>query len=73
MFEKVCEVLSEFTDIEVSNMRLDTDLLNDLEINSLEIMEAVIRFEEEFKIEIPDRKISSFHTIGDIVNYINDF
>lgn len=66
-------IFSGFIDVNVINMTLEFDLLNDLEINSLEVMEAVIRFEEEFDVEIPDRKISSFHTIGDIVKYISSF
>ncbi len=70
MFEKVCSILSDFTDTAAADMTLGSELLGDLEINSLEIMEAVIRFEEEFRIEIPDRIIHSFRTIGDIVDYI---
>lgn len=71
MFEKVCAILAEFTNVDVTEMNPDTNLLNDLDMNSLETMDAVIRFEEEFDIEIPDRKISDFHTISDIVNYIS--
>lgn len=71
MFEKVCLILSEFSYLDAKNMRLESEIINDLELNSLEIMEAVVRFEEEFQIEIPDRKISSFRTIEDIVTFLN--
>ena len=70
MFEKVCAILANFTKFEVSQMTMETDLLNDLEMNSLDTMDAVIQFEEAFDIKIPDRKVSDFHTIRDIVNYI---
>lgn len=71
MFEKVCLILSEFSYLDAKNMKLESEIINDLELNSLEIMEAVVRFEEEFQIEIPDRKISSFRTIEDIVMFLN--
>lgn len=71
MFEKVCLILSEFSYLDAKDMKLESEIINDLELNSLEIMEAVVRFEEEFQIEIPDRKISSFRTIEDIVTFLN--
>ncbi len=71
MFEKVCLILSEFSYLDAKNMKLESEIINDLELNSLEIMEAVVWFEEEFQIEIPDRKISSFRTIEDIVTFLN--
>lgn len=71
MFEKVCLILSEFSYLDAKDMKLESEIINDLELNSLEIMEAVVRFEEEFQIEIPDRKISSFRTIKDIVTFLN--
>ncbi len=71
MFEKVCLILSEFSYLDAKNMKLESEIINDLELNSLEIMEAVVRFEEEFQIEIPDRKISSFRTIEDIVTFLS--
>ena len=72
MFEKVCAILANFTKVDPSQMTMETDLLNDLEMNSLDTMDAVIRFEEAFDIEIPDRDVPKFHTIKDIVQYIAD-
>lgn len=72
MFEKVCAILANFTEVEVSQMTMETDLLNDLDLNSLDVMEAVIRFENEFHIEISDRQVWSFHIIGDIVSFISE-
>lgn len=70
MFDQVCKILSEFTKVQVSDMSMDTLLLNDLDMNSLDTVDAVVRFEEEFQIEIPDRVILDFRTIGDIVGYL---
>lgn len=71
MFEKVCAILAEFTNVKVTEMKPNTNLLNDLDMNSLETMDAVIRFEEEFDIEIPDRDISLFRSIGDVTEYLS--
>lgn len=72
MFEKVCTILANFTEVEISQMTMETDLLKDLNLNSLDVMEAVIRFENEFHIEISDRQVWNFHTIGDIVSFISE-
>lgn len=70
MFEKVCGILSEFTDADIADMTLRSELLGDLEINSLEIMEAVIQFEKELQIEVPEQIMYSFRKIVDIVDNI---
>ena len=70
MFERVCNVLTEYTQVKASDMTMDSLLLNDLDMNSLDTVDAVIRFEEEFQTEIPDRVIIEFRTIGDIVHYL---
>lgn len=49
----------------------DTVLLADLGLNSFELIEMVCAVEEEFDIEIPDREIKSFKTVGDIMDFIS--
>ena len=70
MFEKVCKILAEFTEKKVEEMTMETLLLSDLDMDSLDTVNAVVRFEDEFNIEVPDRVIYDFRTIGDIVNYL---
>ena len=70
MFEKVCKIISEFTETKVEEMAMETLLLSDLDMDSLDTVNAVVRFEDEFNIEVPDRVIYDFRTIGDIVNYL---
>ena len=47
-----------------------TNLLDDLNLNSLEIAELMSAFEDEFDIEIPDRILMSLFTVKDIVEFI---
>ncbi len=48
----------------------EKSLVNDLEMDSFGVMDMVIAFEKEFDIEIPDRDLRLFGTVGDIINYI---
>jgi len=70
MFDRLCAVLEEFTEIPKEEMTLESDILNDLGMNSIDMMEAVIAVEEEFSVSVPDRTISSFQTLKDIVVFL---
>lgn len=70
MIDKVIEILAEFTEMDTSDMNESTELVNDMGLNSLDVMNVVVAFEDEFDIEIPDRIIKDLQTIGDIAEYI---
>lgn len=72
MFDKVVQILGDYTDFPTEKMNESTHLVNDLGLNSLDVMNVVVAFEDEFGIEIPDRVISDFHTVGDIALYLNN-
>lgn len=48
-------------------MSMESELVAQLGLNSLHMVELIIAFEETFDVEIPDRKISKLHSIGDVV------
>lgn len=70
MFEKVCGILSEFVNVDMGQVTPESELAEDLGMNSLELMEAAMRLEEEFNVEIPDREIYGFRVVGDVVGYL---
>ena len=70
MIDKVIEILAEFTEMGTAEMNENTELVNDMGLNSLDVMNVVVAFEDEFDIEIPDRIIKDLQTIGDIAEYI---
>ncbi|MBR4296237.1 MAG: acyl carrier protein [Clostridia bacterium] len=70
MFEKIKAMLVEEFDIKESDITLESDLSQDLGINSVELMDLAMRCEEEFDIEFPDDDIHTFTTVGDIVKFI---
>ena len=72
-FEKIKEIVQEHLALDdVSNIKPETSLMGDLEVDSLDAVEIVMKIEDEFGIEIPDDDVSSFKNIGDIADYIKE-
>ena len=70
MNEKVKNLISRTLDIPESKINDKTNLVKDLELESLDLVDLVVAFEEEFGIEILDKDIKNLQTVEDIVNYI---
>lgn len=72
MIEKLRQILRNTIDVD-TNIEIDknTVILRDLGVDSLEMIELVCAVEDEFDIEIADKKIKSLVTIGDLIDYIN--
>ncbi len=71
MFDRTVEILSDFAgdDAEIT---LESTLVDDLGLSSLDVINVVAAFEDEFDIEVPDRVIPSLRTVQDIVNYLEE-
>ena len=70
MLKRVEEIIRKTFDTDVVSITEETNLIDDLGLNSLELAELVYIFEDEFNIEIPDRDIVNFRTVKDIVSYL---
>ena len=70
MLEKVISIISEYQDIPADTIYADTQLISDLGFSSFDVVSLVGRFEDEFDIEVPDRKIKLMKTVDDIVKFI---
>lgn len=71
MFDKVKEIVIDQLGLEADVVITEqTSLMGDLEADSLDAVEIIMAFEDEFKIEIPDEDAENFKNIGDIYNYI---
>lgn len=68
--EKVREVVSKQLSIEKEKVTEESSFTNDLGADSLDLVELVMAFEEEFDVEIPDEDTEKLQTIGDCVEYI---
>jgi len=54
----------------LENVSMETNILEDLKVNSARLVDVVIAFEDEFDIEIADEDVDSVNTVGDAVNLI---
>jgi acyl carrier protein len=70
MFERAVAILKEHIDNDEIEITRDSALVDDLALSSLEVINIVADFEDEFDIEVPDRVIPSLRTVGDIVDYL---
>ena len=68
--ERVIEQLS--TQTEVDELTLDDELVNDLEISSMDVLFLISSLEEEFHISVPEKAIRQMVTVGDVVQVIQD-
>ena len=72
MLEAIKEILIQYTEVEKSLITEDSNLQNDLELNSFDVMNIVVDFEDTFDIEIPDEDVSGLVTVKDIEEYLAD-
>jgi len=70
MFDKVKKLIAQNLKIDPEEISLETEMLTDLGINSLDLVELVCAFEIEFDIEVPEKDIRKFRKVGDIVEYL---
>ena len=71
VFEKVKGLFVEDLGIDESKVTMDAKLEEDLEIDSLGIVEVVMAFEDEFDIEIDDEELADVSTVGQAVNLLH--
>ena len=72
IFEQVKKILCDQLDLEEEQVNEDSEVIDDLGADSLDIVDLVMTLEDEFDIEIPDEDIENFHTVGDVVNYLEE-
>ena len=68
--EKVFDIISEQFDVDKSKLSVDTNLVEDLHADSLDLVELIMAFEDEFGLTIPDDVALTVKTLGDAVEYI---
>ena len=66
------EMLAEQLDLDESKITMDSDIVEDLEADSLDVVDLVMSIEDEFGVEVPDEVIENFKTVGDVVRYIEE-
>ncbi|BEU88395.1 acyl carrier protein [Selenomonas sp. TAMA-11512] len=70
-FEKVRSIVVEQLGVEADEVSLESTFIDDLGADSLDIVELIMAFEEEFGVEIPDESAEKIKTVQDVVTYID--
>lgn len=70
VFETVKGIIVEQLSVNPDDVTMSTSVTDDLCADSLDMVETLMAVEDEFGIEIPDDKVESLKTVGDLVNYI---
>ncbi len=67
---RVVEIISEQMGVEKSEIARETSFINDLNADSLDTVELVMEFEDEFDMSIPDEEAEKIQTVGAAIDYI---
>jgi len=68
--DKVVEIISEQMGVDKAEITRETSFINDLNADSLDTVELVMEFEDEFDMSIPDEEAEKIQTVGAAVDYI---
>ena len=70
--EKVKSIIVEQLGVNPEQVTPTASFIEDLGADSLDIVELVMAFEEEFSVEVPDEDAEKLQTVGDVIKYIED-
>ncbi len=70
--EKIKNIISEQFAISADDITEDTVLMEDLDADSLDLIDLAMSLEDCFEVEVPDEELERFKTVGDIVKYIEE-
>ena len=71
-FDQVKKIVVEQLGVAADEVQMSSTFVDDLGADSLDIVELIMAFEEEFNIEIPDEKAEKIKTVEDVVKYIEE-
>jgi acyl carrier protein len=70
--EKVRGIVSEQLGVPIEEVKAESSFVDDLKADSLDVVELVMEFEDEFGITIPDDDYDKIKTVGDAITYIDE-
>ncbi|MFC7061243.1 acyl carrier protein [Halobacillus seohaensis] len=70
-FERVKKIIVDRLDADEAKVTMEASFKDDLEADSLDVVELVMELEDEFDMEISDEEAEKINTVGSAVNYIN--
>ena len=68
--DRVMEIIIDELGVEADKVTADASFVDDLGADSLDTVELILSFEEEFEVDIPDEDAEQMRTVGDAIDYI---
>ncbi|MBQ9044942.1 MAG: acyl carrier protein [Oscillospiraceae bacterium] len=72
IFEKVRDILADQLELDPASITMDTNIIEDLEADSLDFVELVTSIEDEFDIVITEEAVGDFKTVRQVVEFLED-
>lgn len=72
IYEKVKKIVAEQLGVDENEITMESSFIEDLNADSLDIVELIMALEQEFECEIPDGEAEKISTVGDAVEYIKN-
>jgi len=72
MLEKIKEIMEEQLNVDAAEIDESTSFKDDLGLDSLDLFELVMAFEEEYGVELPAEELESINTVGEIIEMIKN-
>ncbi|MBR5741706.1 MAG: acyl carrier protein [Firmicutes bacterium] len=72
VFDKIKELIVDQLGIDEAEITMNTNMMKDLEADSLDAVEIIMAIEDEYDIEIPDEDAEKMQTVGDLVKFVED-
>ncbi|WP_458686819.1 meromycolate extension acyl carrier protein AcpM [Nocardia tengchongensis] len=66
----IAEIIEEVTGIEATEVQVEKSFVEDLEIDSLSLVEIAVQLEDKYSVKVPDEDLASLRTVGDAVAYV---
>ncbi|MFI5390467.1 MAG: acyl carrier protein [Bacteriovoracales bacterium] len=70
--EQILRVISEAAKVDVAQIKMETSFVDDLKFDSLDIVELMMKMEDDFGVEIPEEDAEGLKTVGDVIKYIGN-
>ena len=70
--EQIIKVISEAAKVDPSQIKMETSFVDDLKFDSLDIVELMMKMEDDFGVEIPEEDAEGLKTVGDVIKYIGN-
>ena len=72
IIEKLFDIVCNGLDLDADEIRLDADLREDFDADSLDMVDLIMDVEDEFGVEVPDEILDKLVTVKDVVDYIEE-